>query len=37
VSEPTYANGLIGGFSKMLKNEGVGAFYAGFGPILFKQ
>lgn len=37
VSEPTYANGLISGFSKMLKNEGVGAFYAGFGPILFKQ
>ncbi|KAK6592103.1 Mitochondrial phosphate carrier protein 1 [Botrytis cinerea] len=37
VSDPTYANGLIGGFSKMLKNEGVGAFYAGFGPILFKQ
>jgi len=37
VSEPTYANGLIGGFGKMLKNEGVGAFYAGFGPILFKQ
>ncbi|KAH6724407.1 mitochondrial carrier domain-containing protein [Leptodontidium sp. 2 PMI_412] len=37
VSEPTYANGLIGGFSKMLKNEGVGAFYAGFGPILLKQ
>jgi solute carrier family 25 phosphate transporter 3 len=37
VSEPTYASGLIGGFSKMLKNEGIGAFYAGFGPILFKQ
>jgi len=37
VSEPTYANGLIGGFSKILKNEGIGAFYAGFGPILFKQ
>ncbi|KAG6021312.1 hypothetical protein E4U19_004634 [Claviceps sp. Clav32 group G5] len=37
VSEPTYANGLIGGFTKMLKNEGLGAFYAGFGPILFKQ
>jgi len=37
VSEPTYANGLIGGFSKILKNEGFGAFYAGFGPILFKQ
>ncbi|KAI0200650.1 mitochondrial carrier [Astrocystis sublimbata] len=37
VSEPTYANGLVGGFSKMLKQEGFGAFYAGFGPILFKQ
>ncbi|CCC10914.1 hypothetical protein SMACR_04143 [Sordaria macrospora] len=37
VSQPTYASGLIGGFGKMLKNEGVGAFYAGFGPILFKQ
>jgi solute carrier family 25 phosphate transporter 3 len=37
VSEPTYANGLIGGFSKILRNEGIGAFYAGFGPILFKQ
>ncbi|PHH70092.1 hypothetical protein CDD80_6231 [Ophiocordyceps camponoti-rufipedis] len=37
VSEPTYANGLVGGFGKMLKNEGIGAFYAGFGPICFKQ
>ncbi|EED21245.1 mitochondrial phosphate carrier protein (Mir1), putative [Talaromyces stipitatus ATCC 10500] len=37
VSEPTFANGLLGGFSKILKNEGVGAFYSGFGPILFKQ
>ncbi|KFX94375.1 hypothetical protein O988_06340 [Pseudogymnoascus sp. VKM F-3808] len=37
VSEPTYANGLIGGFGKMLKTEGVGSFYAGFGPLLFKQ
>ncbi|KAK6063279.1 Mitochondrial phosphate carrier protein 1 [Seiridium cupressi] len=37
VSEPTYATGLVSGFSKMLKNEGAGAFYAGFGPILFKQ
>jgi len=37
VSEPTYATGLVSGFGKMLKNEGVGAFYAGFGPILFKQ
>jgi solute carrier family 25 phosphate transporter 3 len=37
VSEPTFANGLIGGFGKILKTEGVGAFYSGFGPILFKQ
>ena len=37
VSEPTYASGLIGGFSKILRTEGAGAFYAGFGPILLKQ
>lgn len=37
VSTPGFAKGLIGGFGKILKNEGVGAFYSGFGPILFKQ
>ncbi|RMX94696.1 hypothetical protein D0867_13757, partial [Hortaea werneckii] len=37
VSEPTYASGLVSGFSKMAKNEGIGAFYSGFGPICFKQ
>lgn len=37
VSEPTYANGLLGGFTKIARQEGLGAFYAGFGPILFKQ
>ena len=37
VSEPTFANGLVGGFSKILRTEGVLAFYSGFGPILFKQ
>jgi len=37
VSDPKFANGLIGGFGKILKTEGVGAFYSGFGPILFKQ
>ncbi|KAH8669085.1 putative mitochondrial phosphate carrier protein [Xylariales sp. PMI_506] len=37
VSQPGFANGLIGGFSKILRNEGIGAFYSGFGPILFKQ
>jgi solute carrier family 25 phosphate transporter 3 len=37
VSEPTFASGLISGFSKIFKQEGLGAFYSGFGPILFKQ
>ena len=37
VSEPTYASGLVSGFGKMFRSEGIGAFYAGFGPILFKQ
>lgn len=37
VSTPGFANGLIGGLGKILKNEGIGAFYSGFGPILFKQ
>ncbi|KAJ4615183.1 mitochondrial phosphate carrier protein [Exophiala dermatitidis] len=37
VSEPTFASGLVSGFTKILRNEGVGAFYSGFGPILFKQ
>lgn len=37
VSQPTFANGLIGGFSRILKEEGAGSFYNGFTPILFKQ
>ncbi|PYH96682.1 mitochondrial phosphate carrier protein [Aspergillus ellipticus CBS 707.79] len=37
VSQPTFASGLVSGFTKILKTEGVGAFYSGFGPILFKQ
>lgn len=37
VSTPGFANGLVGGFTKILKNEGIGAFYSGFIPILFKQ
>ncbi|KAL7663648.1 Mitochondrial phosphate carrier protein [[Candida] zeylanoides] len=37
VSQPTFANGLVGGFSRILREEGVGQFYAGFTPILFKQ
>lgn len=37
VSEPTFASGLLSGFSKIARTEGLGAFYSGFGPILFKQ
>lgn len=37
VSQPTFASGLASGFLRILREEGVGAFYAGFGPILFKQ
>jgi len=38
VSQPTFANGLLGGFSRLLREEGVlRGFYSGFGPILFKQ
>ncbi|KAI9487176.1 MAG: mitochondrial carrier domain-containing protein [Benjaminiella poitrasii] len=38
VSQPTFASGLLSGFSKILKEEGVlKGFYSGFGPILFKQ
>lgn len=37
VSTPGFSNGLVGGFSKILTMEGIGAFYSGFGPILFKQ
>lgn len=37
VSQPDFATGLVSGFTKIAKQEGVGAFYSGFGPILFKQ
>lgn len=37
VSSPGFAKGLIGGLGKILGQEGVGALYSGFGPILFKQ
>ncbi|KDN51442.1 mitochondrial carrier [Tilletiaria anomala UBC 951] len=37
VSQPGFATGLVGGFTKIAKQEGLGGFYAGFGPILFKQ
>ncbi|KAL8742139.1 MAG: hypothetical protein Q9190_005337 [Brigantiaea leucoxantha] len=37
VSEPTFAGGLLSGFTKIARTEGFGAFYSGFGPILFKQ
>lgn len=37
VSQPNFANGLVGGFTRILKEEGAGSFYSGFTPILFKQ
>merc|ERR1712232_1101686 len=37
VSDPTFCDGLADGFVKMFKSEGIGGFYAGLGPILFKQ
>lgn len=38
VSQPTFATGLLGGFSRILKEEGaIKGFYSGFGPILLKQ
>ncbi|KAL0480762.1 MIR1 [Acrasis kona] len=38
VSQAGYASGLVGGFTRILREEGVlRGFYSGFGPILFKQ
>lgn len=38
VSNPSFANGLVGGATRLLKEEGVlKGFYSGFGPILLKQ
>lgn len=38
VSDPSFASGLVGGFTRLLKEEGpIRGFYSGFGPILMKQ
>ncbi|KNE69520.1 hypothetical protein AMAG_14085 [Allomyces macrogynus ATCC 38327] len=38
VSQPDFAKGLVPGFTRLLREEGVvRGFYSGFGPILFKQ
>ena len=37
VSDPEFCDGLVDGFGKILKAEGMGEFYAGFVPILAKQ
>jgi len=37
VSQPDFANGLGPAFLRLAREEGIGGFYAGFGPILFKQ
>ena len=37
VSDPEFCDGLLDGFGKMMKAEGIGGFYAGLAPILAKQ
>jgi len=37
VSDPEFCDGLVDGFGKMMKQEGVMSFYAGLAPILAKQ
>ena len=37
VSDKSFPQSLPGGFARILSTEGVGGFYAGLGPILFKQ
>jgi len=38
VSQPSFAPGLVSGFTRLMREEGVlKGFYSGFGPILFKQ
>jgi len=38
VSNPTYADSMVGAMTKMASTEGIiPAFYSGFGPILLKQ
>jgi solute carrier family 25 phosphate transporter 3 len=37
VSDPEFCDGLVDGFGKMLKADGIGGFYSGFLPILAKQ
>lgn len=38
VSNPSFADGLVGGASRLLREEGIlRGFYSGFGPILLKQ
>lgn len=37
VSDKTFPQSLGGGFAHMFKTEGLTGFYAGLGPILFKQ
>lgn len=37
VSDKSFPQSLPGGFSRIISTEGVLGFYAGLGPILFKQ
>ncbi|OBT46508.1 hypothetical protein VE00_03336 [Pseudogymnoascus sp. WSF 3629] len=37
VSQPAFASGMVSCFRKIAKQEGIGALYSGFGPVLLKQ
>ncbi|EJK55667.1 hypothetical protein THAOC_24576 [Thalassiosira oceanica] len=37
VSDPEFCDGMVDGFGKILKADGIGGFYAGLAPILAKQ
>jgi len=37
VSDPNFAKGTVGAVSKLFQMEGLGGWYSGFVPILFKQ
>ncbi|RMZ82715.1 hypothetical protein DV738_g1527, partial [Chaetothyriales sp. CBS 135597] len=37
VSQPGFATGLVSGFTRLAKEEGLRGFYSGFIPLVFKQ